>query len=148
VNRRRWLTLDQHGLAMSLAKVTPGTGILAFSAATAWMLARWAGAMAAVLAVSVPSAIVVVVLTWIFTRLSGSAPAAATLAAILASAIGMMWAAAWLLVRPQIERASWLRTAVVVVGAFTALSVWSISPVQILIGAAVVGLCWKSGDLA
>jgi chromate transporter len=146
VGRRRWLTLDQHGLAVSLAKVTPGTGILAFSAATAWMLARWTGAVVAVLAVSVPSAIVVVLLTWTFTSLGGSAPAAATLAAILASAIGMMWAAAWLLIRPQIGRANWLRTLVVVVGAFTAMSIWSISPVQILIGAAVIGFCWTSAD--
>ena len=88
VHRKGWLTLDQFGLAQSLARVTPGTGILAFSAATAWMLRRWAGAVSAVLAVSVPSAVLVVLLTWGFTSLSGSARALATLAAILAAAVG------------------------------------------------------------
>ena len=64
VHVRGWLTLDQYGLAQSLAKITPGTGILAFCAATAWMLRRWAGAVVAVLAASVPCAVFAVVLTW------------------------------------------------------------------------------------
>ena len=66
------------------------------------------------LAVSVPSAVLVVLLTWGFTSLSGSARALATLAAILAAAVGMMWAAAWLLVKPQLRSATRLRTAVLV----------------------------------
>ena len=52
VHRREWLTRDQYGLAQSLAKVTPGTAILAFCAATGWIVRRSAGALAAVLAVS------------------------------------------------------------------------------------------------
>lgn len=117
VHRRGWLTLDQYGLAQSLAKVTPGTGILAFCAATAWMLRRWSGALAAVLAVSVPSAVLVVLPTWSFTSMSGNALALGTLAAILAAAVGMMWAAAWLLVKPELRRETWLRAVVVVAGA-------------------------------
>src|SRR5207237_1262734 len=64
VNRLGWLTLDQYGLAQSLAKITPGTGILAFCAATAWMLRRWTGALVAVVVASAPSAVFVVRLTW------------------------------------------------------------------------------------
>ena len=148
VHRRGWLTLAQFGLAQSVAKMTPGTGILAFSAATAWMLGRGAGAVAAVLAVSVPSSVLVVLLTWAFTSLGGSATAAAVLAAVLAAAVGMMWGAAWLLVRPQLEAATWLRTAVLVAGAFVALSRWSVSPVPILVAAGVIGLVWTSGERA
>ncbi|HEX4989977.1 MAG TPA: chromate transporter [Candidatus Binatia bacterium] len=146
VHRRGWLTLDQFGLAQSLARVTPGTGILAFSAATAWMLRRWAGAVSAVLAVSVPSAVLVVLLTWGFTSLSGSARALATLAAILAAAVGMMWAAAWLLVKPQLRSATRLRTAVLVASAFMALSKWSVPPIQVLAAAALIGFFWTTGE--
>jgi chromate transporter len=146
VHRRGWLTLDQYGLAQSLARVTPGTGILAFCAATAWMLGRWAGAVTAVLAVSVPSAVLVVLLTVGFTSLSGSTLALATLAAILASAVGMMWAAAWLLVIPQLRYVTWLRTAVLVVGSFLALSHWGVSPIQVLAAAALIGFFWTSGE--
>lgn len=146
VHRKGWLTLDQFGLAQSLARVTPGTGILAFSAATAWMLRRWAGAVSAVLAVSVPSAVSVVLLTWGFISLSGSARALATLAAILAAAVGMMWAAAWLLVKPQLRSATRLRTAVLVASAFMALSKWSVPPIQVLAAAALIGFFWTTGE--
>jgi chromate transporter len=146
VYRRGWLSPDQYGLAQSLARVVPGTGILAFCAAAAWMLRRWAGAVAAVLAVSVPSALLVVLLTWGFTSLSGSTRALATLAAVLAAAVGTMWAAAWLLVRPQFRRATWLRAALLVAGAFVALSTWSISPIQLLAMAALIGFFWTGGD--
>lgn len=146
VHRRAWLTRDQYGLAQSLASITPGTRVLAFCAATAWMLRRGAGAVAAVLAASLPSAALVVLLTWAFTSLGGSARALATLAAVLAAAVGMMWAAAWLLVRPDLRAATWLRTAVLVVGAFLALSRWSVSPIQVLAGAALVGFVWTGRE--
>jgi chromate transporter len=146
VHRRGWLTLDQYGLAQSLARVTPGTGILAFCAATAWMLGRWAGAVTAVLAVSVPSAVLVVLLTVGFTSLSGSTLALATLASILAAAVGMMWAAAWLLVIPQLRHTSSLRTAVLVAGGFLALSNWGVSPIQVLAAGALIGFFWTSGE--
>jgi chromate transporter len=144
VTRRRLLSLDDYVLAQSLAKITPGTGILAFCAATAWMLRRWAGAAAAVLAVSVPSSIVVVALTWGFTAMTASPLAAATLAAILASAIGMMWAAAWLLAKPQMTRATWLRTTVVFAGAIVASAGWSVSPIQVIALAALLGALWTT----
>src|SRR5258707_15650969 len=70
VHRREWLTRDQYGLAQSLAKVTPGTAILAFCAATGWIVRRSAGALAAGLAVSVPSAALAVFLTLAFSSIS------------------------------------------------------------------------------
>jgi chromate transporter len=148
VHRRRWLSVERFGLAQSLAKITPGTGILAFCAAAGWMLARGAGALAAVLAVSVPSAAIAVALTWGFTSLEGSAPARGALGAVLASAVGMMWAAGWLLVGAELRPATALRTAGLVVGAFLALAWWSFPPLQILAAAALVGACWTGGEAA
>ena len=146
VHTRRWLTLDQYGLAQSLSKITPGTGLLAFCAATAWMLRRGAGAVVAVLAASIPCAAFAVVLTWAYTSVSGHGVGRLVLAAVLAAAVGMMWAAAWLLVRPQLRPATWLRTAVLFAGGFVALWQWSISPIQVLVVAAVVGALWTSGE--
>jgi chromate transporter len=146
VHVRGWLTMDQYGLAQSLAKITPGTGSLAFTAATAWMLRRWAGAVAAVLVASAPPAAFVVLLTWGFTAISGNRPGRLVLAAVLASAVGMMWAGAWLLIRPLLGPARWLRTLVLATGGFVALARWSISPIQILIAAAVVGAMWTTDD--
>ena len=146
VTRRGWLSFDRYALAQTLAKVTPGTGILAFSAATAWMLAGSVGALAAVLAVSVPSSIIVVLLTWGFTVMSANPVALSTLAAVLASAVGMMWAAAWLLAKPQMGRKTWLRTTVIFLGSVVASAHWSISPIQVIVAAGVVGAFWMTDE--
>jgi chromate transporter len=142
VVRRRWITLDQFALAQSLGGVTPGTRILAFSAAVAWMVRRWAGTLVAVLAISVPSAALTVLLTAGFDSLRGSRTAALVLAAVLASAVGLMWAAAWLLLRPQLVPGGWLKPLVVFVGAIAAYVAWPVSPIQVLAAAAVVGALW------
>jgi len=146
VHVRGWLTLDQYGLAQSLGKITPGTGSLAFSAATAWMLRRWLGALVAVVGASFPSAVIVVLLTWGFTALTGSGPGRLALATVLAAAVGMMWAGAWLIVKPQLGPTSWPRTLVFAAGGFVALARWSVSPIQVLIVAAVLGALWRSGE--
>jgi chromate transporter len=147
VYRKEWLTRDQYGLAQSLAKVTPGTAILAFCAATAWMMRRSAGALAAVLAVSVPSAVVAVLLTLAFTSMSGNARALAVLAAVLAASIGLMWAAAWLLVKPELNAVTTVRTVILLLGVFSARW-WSMSPIEILAGAAIIGAIWPCEERA
>ncbi|HEX9263461.1 MAG TPA: chromate transporter [Candidatus Binatia bacterium] len=147
VYRKEWLTRDQYGLAQSLAKVTPGTAILAFCAATAWMMRRSAGALAAVLAVSVPSAVGAVLLTLAFTSMSGNARALAVLAAVLAASIGLMWAAAWLLVKPELNAGTTVRTVILLLGVFSARW-WSMSPIEILAGAAIIGAIWPCEERA
>jgi chromate transporter len=142
VTRRGWITLDEFALAQSLGGITPGTRILAFAAAVAWIVRRWAGTLTAVLVISVPSAALTVLLTAGFDSLRGSRPAALTLAAVLASAIGLMWAAAWLLLRPQLQSRAWLKPVLVTAGAMVAFTAWSISPIQVLAAAAVVGALW------
>ena len=49
VGRRGWLSPEQYGLAYGLARVTPGTNVLAFCAAAGWQLLKWPGALAVVL---------------------------------------------------------------------------------------------------
>jgi chromate transporter len=142
VHVRKWLDLDRYGLAQGLASITPGTRILALCAAAAWMLRGTVGALTAVLAASVPSTIVVVLLTWAFASMERSALALGALAAVLAAAIGMMWAAGWLIIEPALRSRNWPRTVVVAVGSFVALAWWSISPVQIILAAALVGFAW------
>jgi hypothetical protein len=57
-----------------------------------------------------------------------------------------MWAAAWLLVKPQLRSATRLRTAVLVASAFMALSKWSVPPIQVLAAAALIGFFWTTGE--
>jgi chromate transport protein ChrA len=65
-----------------------------------------------------------------------------TLAAVLASAVGLMWAASWLLVWPQMRRRAWLKPLLVFAGAIVVFAVWKVSPIQVLAAAAVIGALW------
>ena len=42
VATRRWLDEEQYGLIYGLARITPGTNLLAFCAAAGWLIAGWA----------------------------------------------------------------------------------------------------------
>src|SRR5262245_21939305 len=60
---RGWLPPEKYGLIYALARITPGTNLLAFCAGCAWQLLGWGAALAGVVVVTVPSAAIVVLLT-------------------------------------------------------------------------------------
>src|SRR5258708_33933769 len=63
VDRRKWLSPEDYALAFSLARVTPGTNIIAFCAGTgAQILGIW-GALAGVFSETLPSAALAVLMT-------------------------------------------------------------------------------------
>src|ERR1700738_2667144 len=63
--RRGWLAPDQFAIAYGLSRLTPGTNMLAFCAAAGWYVLGAAGSIAGVLAVTIPSSVLVVWLTGI-----------------------------------------------------------------------------------
>lgn len=143
VDARRWITPEQYGIVFALARITPGTSLLAFCAGVSWRLLGWFGAIAAVLAMTVPAAIVVVGLTRSYALLQAHPVAVAALAGVLAAAVGMMPAAAWQLAKPYVRSRHAIH-AFTMIGAAFGLSVWHIaSPVQILGLAAVGGCLWS-----
>lgn len=143
VARRGWLAPEQYGLAFGLARLTPGTNLLAFCAAAAWLLRGWTGAVLALVAASAPAAVIVVWLTYGYQALKGNALAMGAIAGLLASAVGMMAAAAWLLVRPHVRRGAWLRALVLAGGSIALLLGVSMSPVAVLALAAAAGFFWR-----
>ncbi len=143
VTRRGWLTTEQYALAYSLARVTPGTNILAFAAGVAWTILGWPGALASVVAATVPSAVIVVLLTGLLGAWNNHPFTAVILSAILAAAVGLMLASAWQLARPQVKRATWPRAVLFVAGSFLAAWKFSFSPIQILGLAALIGYLWN-----
>ena len=144
VARRHWLDEEQYGLIYGLARITPGTNLLAFAAGAAWKILGWAGAVAAVLAMTVPSAAIVVVLTRGYEVLNSNALAMAAIGGTLAAASGMMATSAWQLLVPQIGPGRRVRTAVIFLASLLASAVFSMPPVQVLGLAALAGLIWRT----
>jgi chromate transporter len=143
VEIRRWITQERYGLIYGLARITPGTNLLAFCAGVGWDLARFAGALAAVIAVSGPAAFLVVWFTVAYESWRTHPLAMAVIGGTIAAAVGMMWGGAILLVRPHATAHRWMRAAAIAVGAFLAARA-GMSPIQILALAAIAGAFWRN----
>jgi chromate transporter len=139
-DRRGWLAPEQFTVAYGLARITPGTNMLAFCAGAAWLMRGLAGAVAALAAVTIPSAILVVWLTRICEASGGNRWAHAAIAGTLAAAVGSMLAAALALARVHLTNRNWLSTTLVIATAFALAQFLNLSPISILGLAAVAGL--------
>jgi len=141
---RDWLTRERYGLIYSLARATPGTNILAFCAGVGWQVARWRGALVAVLSASIPCAAAVVWFTYAYTLWRSNPLAMSAIGGMLAAAVGMMFAASFQLFRPRWKPGNRLRAAVIVAAGFGLSFGLRMPPVQVLGIGALVGLVWRS----
>ena len=144
VERENWLAPEDYALAFSLARVTPGTNIIAFCAATgAQILGMW-GALAGVFSETLPSAALAVLMTQGYESWRTNPVVMAGVAATIAAVVGMMWSAVWGLVAPHwggMQRS--IRTVTITGGAFLAFWKLGMSPLPIIGVAALVGILWR-----
>ena len=143
---RRWLTAEQYALIYGLARITPGTNLVAFSAAAGWQILGWMAAMLAVLAMTVPPSVAVVLLTSGYQAFNSNPLAMAAIGGMLAAASGMMASAAWQLLRPEIRVGRRLRAAVLFLASLGASLGFSMSPIAVLGLAALVGIFWRTPE--
>jgi len=140
--RRGWLSPDQFAIAFGLARLTPGTNVLAFCAAAGWYLMGGLGAITAVLGVTIPSSVLVIWLTRAWELGVNHPEARAIFGAMIAAAVGTMIGAAAVLVLRQCSKRSWLPPVLIASGAFVLFRVAGLSPLQIIGIAAVTGFFW------
>lgn len=145
VIKRAWLSHSQFEFCYALARVAPGTNLLAFCVAVGWCLLGWPGALVAVVALAVPSAVLVIIFTHIYEAWHTHPLAQTVIQGILAATIGIIIASAWILVRPSLASGKWLR-AVVIVGGAMILAFYSVPPLRVLALSALVGLVWQGKE--
>src|SRR5260370_39355606 len=92
---RRWLSAERYALIYGLARITPGTNLVAFSAAAAWQILGWLAAILAVVAITAPASVVVVLLTSGGQRFSSNTLARAATSSQPAAARWLTPTAAW-----------------------------------------------------
>ncbi len=139
---REWITREGFALAYSLARITPGTNMLAFCAATGALVSGISGAIAAVVVVTLPSAILAVLLTRGFEAWRANPWAMAALGGTVAAIAGMMWASVWILVKPYV---GW-RVLLFAGSSFFAAWKFHITPVPIILVAAIAGYAWAEKE--
>jgi chromate transporter len=140
--RSNWLSPEKFAIAFGLARLTPGTNVLAFCAAAGWYMLGLGGALAAVLAITIPASVLVVWLTSAYDLTAHNRLAQSIANALLAAAVGTMIGAALLLVRTQCKPGRWLRPVAISSGAFLLAFVAKLTPLQVIGVAVIVGFFW------
>lgn len=136
ITERRWLPPEDFGLLYSIARLTPGTNILAFVAATAARIQGPLGGVLAVVAASLPASLVIWLMTISFDAWSANKWVAAAMFGAMAGVVALIASSAWQLFAPMRKRplAILLFAAALCAGLFNFAS-----PVTILLGAAAIG---------
>lgn len=141
-SRREWLDAERFGVAFGLARITPGTNLVAFCAGAGWYLMGALGAIIAVLGLTIPSSVLVVWLTQVCEVGVRYPMARAVISATVAAAVGTMIGAALMLVRSQSQKKRWLAPTLITGGAFALSRFAGLSPLQVIGIAAVLGFFW------
>lgn len=139
VAKRRWISEEQFALSFALGRLTPGTNVLAFCVGVGWMLRRWSGAIATLLASSIPCTLFVVVITMLFAQWQENTFAQAAIKGAVAAAVAVTVKTVWTIAHPYFKTGKRLRVILIGASAFLLNVVVGISPIYVLVIAAVVG---------
>lgn len=139
LDKRRWVSPDNFALCFALARLTPGTNLLAFCTGIGWILRRMPGALIALVAGSIPCTLIVVAATALFRDWQDSSWAQAAIHGATAAAVGITVKSCWTIAHPHFKGRGRIRVVLVTATAF-ALYVWlGIPPIEVLLLSAVVG---------
>jgi chromate transporter len=139
VGKRRWVSEEQFALSFALGRLTPGTNLLAFCVGIGWIVRRWAGAVVALLAASIPCTLFVVVITVLFAEWQENPFAQAAIKGAIAAAVAVTVKTVWTIAHPHFRPGNRIRVVVIGVAAFALHAFAGISPIDVLLAAAVIG---------
>jgi chromate transporter len=139
VDKRQWVSDGKFALSFALARLTPGTNLLAFCTATGWQLKGLSGAIVALLAASLPCTIIVVLVTVLFSRLQDSPVAQAAIHGAVAAAVGITVKTCWTIAGPHFKAGTRWRVAGIGAAAFALHIFVGLPAIDVLLIAAVVG---------
>lgn len=132
--------LDEAGNAglVAVSRLTPGTNVLAYCVGLGWSIHQWPGALASLVAGSLPAAIIVCALTAALVEIHDYPIVRMLLALGVLVATVLVVSSAGSLVRPYVRGPAIVRASIVAVVAI-ALLVADVTPVRILLLSAVLG---------
>jgi chromate transporter len=139
LEKRHWLNDDSFTLCYALGRLTPGTNLLAFCTGVGWLLHGMSGAVVALLAASIPCAIMVTVLTALFSHWQEYAYAQAAIHGAVAAAVAITIKTCWTIAKPHFKGQARLRVVLIGAAAFLLHVLAAIPPIQVLLLAAVIG---------
>jgi chromate transporter len=133
-----WLDRDTFRAFYGLARITPGTVLLALVAAIGWHFFRWRGAIAALAIASLPGSILAAALTEVQTLSQQSAAGRAFFAGGAAAVCGMLAASIWRIVEPYLTPVHRV-SSLIVVSLAVAAAIFQLSPFLVIVAAGLAG---------
>jgi chromate transporter len=141
VERRQGVSDSVFRVAYAASRLTPGTNLFALCSALGWRMRGSAGALVALAAASMPSAVLAAVVMAQYDRLAGNDIVAAASRGAVVVASALLVSSAWALIRPSAER-NRIRAIAIVVGSWSLFASGTVSAVWVLAAAAVLGAMW------
>jgi chromate transporter len=140
---RGWLTDEAHLLLVAVSRFTPGTNILAYCVTLGWQLGNWRGALVALAAASVPASVLIALLSATLARVDEHPVVRGVIAVAMIVATLLVLVTAWHLLRPYVRGTNAARAGII--GAVAvALALMGVTPIRILLVAAVLGVVMAS----
>jgi chromate transporter len=137
--KRRWLSEGDFALCFALARLTPGTNLLAFCTGVGWILRRLPGALVALLAGSIPCTLIVIAATALFSQWQDNRWAQAAIHGAIAAAVAITVRTCWTIAHPHFKGRSRIRVILVVGAAFALHALLGMPAIEVLLLAAVIG---------
>jgi chromate transporter len=141
VERSRWLTLQQYRTIFGLARLTPGTNILAIVAGVGWTLHGWRGVLGSLSSLVIPSAVLTTLFAAAYVWLLQWPMAQRFFAGAAAAVCGLLFVSILKVIQPYSLPAHRLETTLVL-SAAAALAVYDIPPLPIMVLLALLGY-WR-----
>ena len=133
-----WISLDRFRTVYGIARITPGTSILALVTGLGWDFYRWRGALLALALSAIPGSVVAALLAAVYVQLYENDIARRFLVGTGAAVCGLIGASIWRMLQPYFKGGQ-ISGTLVVFSVVLALSFFGLSPFPIFIGLAVAG---------
>jgi chromate transporter len=130
---------DRRAASFALTRLTPGTNVLAFCTGVGWLLRRLPGAVVALLAASIPCAIMVTMLTALFSSWQDNQLAQSAIHGAIAAAVAITVKTCWTIAKPHFKGHARLRVVLVGAAAFLLYVIAAIPAIEVLLLAAAIG---------
>jgi chromate transporter len=133
-------SIDDTGNAtlVAVSRLTPGTNVLAYCVGLGWSLHRRTGALAALVAASLPASLVVCLMAAALVRIDEYPVVRILLSVGVLVATLLVFSSAGSLLRPYVQRSALGRASIVAIASGLMLLA-GVTPVRILLASAVLG---------
>ena len=134
VTRLHWVADHQFSLCFALGRLTPGTNVLSFCTGIGWLLRGWSGALVALLAASIPCALIVVIVTAVFREWQTNPVAQTAIHGAVAAAVAITAKTSWTIAGPIYKGGARLRVLLIGAGAFGLYVGLGVPAIYVLLG--------------